>query len=69
MGFLIFIVGFVIFSTYVFFFMFSTKKEIDSIPTLKDDMIDYDGHGNWGRFPPIKNEKERKKRRKRKVKV
>jgi hypothetical protein len=55
MGFIIFIVGFTIFVTYVFFFMFSTKKEIDSMPTLKDDMIDYDGHGNWGRFPPKKS--------------
>lgn len=54
MGFLIFIIGFIIFSTYVIFFMFTTKKEIEEKPTLKDDIIDYDGHGNWGRFPPIK---------------
>ena len=60
MGFLIFIVGFIIFATYVFFFMFSTNKEIEDIPTLKDDIIDYDGHGNWGRFPPIKKGKKRK---------
>ena len=57
MGFLIFIVGFIIFATYVFFFMFSTKKEIEDMPTLKDDIIDYDGHGNWGRFPPTKKRK------------
>tara|TARA_Y100001937_G_C6937282_1_gene248723 strand:+ start:299 stop:490 length:192 start_codon:yes stop_codon:yes gene_type:complete len=60
MGFLIFIVGFIIFSIYVFFFMFSTKKEIEDKPTLKDDIIDYDGHGNWGRFPPIKKGKKGK---------
>ena len=60
MGFLIFIVGFIIFSIYVFFFMFSTKKEIEDKPTLKDDIIDYDGHGNWGRFPPTKKGKKRK---------
>ena len=53
MGLLIFIIGFVIFSTYVFFFMFTTKKEIENDPIFKDDIIDYDGHGNWGRFPPI----------------
>ena len=60
MGFLIFIIGFIIFSTYVIFFMFTTKKEIEEKPTLKDDIIDYDGHGNWGRFPPIKKERKRK---------
>ena len=60
MGFLIFIIGFIIFATYVFFFMFSTKKEIEDAPILKDDIIDYDGHGNWGRFPPIKKEKKGK---------
>ena len=60
MGFLIFIIGFVIFSTYVTFFMFTTKKEIEDKPTLKDDIIDYDGHGNWGRFPPTKKGKKRK---------
>ncbi len=54
MGFLIFIVGFIIFATYVFLFVFSTKKEIGNKPNIKDDIIDYDGHGNWGRFPPIK---------------
>jgi hypothetical protein len=57
MGFLIFIIGFIIFCTYVFFFMFSTKQEIEDKPFLKDDIIDYDGHGNWGRFPPTKKEK------------
>ena len=61
MGLLIFIIGLVIFSTYVFFFMFTTKKEIENDPIFKDDIIDYDGHGNWGRFPPIKKREKRKK--------
>tara|TARA_B100000963_G_C22576437_1_gene648667 strand:- start:419 stop:610 length:192 start_codon:yes stop_codon:yes gene_type:complete len=60
MGFLIFIIGFVIFCTYVLFFTFSTKKEIQNNISLKDDIIDYDGHGNWGRFPPTKKEKRGK---------
>lgn len=60
MGLLIFIIGFFVFSTYVFFFMFTTKKEIENDPIFKDDIIDYDGHGNWGRFPPIKKEKKGK---------
>ena len=51
MGLLIFVVGFVIFTTYVFFFMFSKQHEIKDKPSIKDDMVDYDGHGNWGRFP------------------
>ena len=60
MGLVIFIIGFIIFITYVFFFMFSTKQEIENKITLKDDIIDYDGHGNWGRFPPTKKGKKRK---------
>ena len=62
MGFIIFIVGFIIFITYVFFFMFSTKQEIENKTLLKDDMIDYDGHGNWGRFPPQKTSKKNEKK-------
>ena len=34
------------------------KQEIENRPLLKDDIVDYDGHGNWGRFPPIKKQKE-----------
>ncbi len=52
---LIFLVGCTIFSLYVTFFLFSSndnKKEHTSIKI--DDAIDYDGHGNWGRFPPKK---------------
>ena len=58
MGFIIFITGFIIFATYVFFFMSSTRHEIQNKPLLKDDLIDYDGHGNWGRFPPKKKKRK-----------
>ena len=57
MGFFIFIIGFIIFTTYVMFFMFSINNENKDKIDLKDDIIDYDGHGNWGRFPPTKKEK------------
>jgi len=57
MGFFIFIIGFIIFTTYVMFFMFSINNENKSKIDLKDDTIDYDGHGNWGRFPPTKKGK------------
>tara|TARA_B100001094_G_scaffold295171_1_gene316296 strand:+ start:320 stop:502 length:183 start_codon:yes stop_codon:yes gene_type:complete len=60
MGLLIFTLGFIIFVTYIFFFIFSTREEIENEITFKDDIIDYDGHGNWGRFPPIKKRKKRK---------
>ena len=58
MGFIIFITGFCIFTAYVFFFMSSTRHEIQNKPLLKDDLIDYDGHGNWGRFPPKKKKRK-----------
>ena len=29
----------------------------NNLPPRTDD-TDYDGHGNWGRFPPIKKKKE-----------
>lgn len=57
MGFFIFIIGFIIFTTYVMFFMFSINNEYKDKVDLKDDTIDYDGHGNWGRFPPTKKGK------------
>ena len=60
MGLLIFVVGFVIFMTYVLFFMFNKKEEEKQEKIRLDDNIDYDGHGNWGRFPPIKKEKKTK---------
>ncbi len=59
MTFIIFIVGFVIFTTYVLFFMFNAKEEEKEERIRLDDNIDYDGHGNWGRFPPPKKKKNR----------
>jgi len=59
MVFFMFIIGFIIFTTYVMFFMFSINNENKDKLDLKDDIIDYDGHGNWGRFPPTKKEKSR----------
>ena len=43
MGLVIFIIGFIIFITYVFFFMFSTKQEIENKITLKDEIIAWAG--------------------------
>jgi hypothetical protein len=35
------------------------KEEQKEHKIKMDDTIDYDGHGNWGRFPPIKEKKNR----------
>lgn len=59
MGMIIFIVGFIIFGTYVFFYIFNAKEEEREERIRVDDNIDYDGHGNWGRFPPPKKKKKR----------
>ena len=45
---------------YVFFFVFNKKEEEKQERIKLDDHIDYDGHGNWGRFPPVKEKKKRK---------
>jgi hypothetical protein len=54
---LIFSIGSVIAISYVIFFLFDRreeeKKQNEFRPT---DDIDYDGHGNYGRFPT--NEKD-----------
>jgi len=60
MGLLIFIVGFLIVISYVFFFAFNKNEEKKIEMTREDDNIDYDGHGNWGRFPPVKNKNEKR---------
>jgi len=52
-----FIIGFIIFCTYVFSIMFSVKEEQKEYKIKVDDSMDYDGHGNWGRFPPPKKSK------------
>ena len=59
MGIIIFIVGCVIFATYIFFYVFNAKEEEREERIRLDDNIDYDGHGNWGRFPPVKEKKNR----------
>jgi len=58
-GLVIFAVGFSITLTYVFFFMFNKKEEErkENHYSVRDD-IDYDGHGNWGRFPVPKEKKK-----------
>ena len=61
MTFIIFIVGFFIFTTYVLFFMFNKNEEEKQERIKLDDTIDYDGHGNWGRFPPVKEKKKKKR--------
>ena len=61
MTFIIFIVGFVIFTTYVLFFMFNKNEEEKQERIKLDENIDYDGHGNWGRFPPVKEKKKKKR--------
>ena len=61
MGLLIFAVGFSITCAYVFFFVFNAKEEQRQENIKLDDHIDYDGHGNWGRFPPIKEKKKKKR--------
>ena len=58
MTFLIFIIGFGIFTTYVLFFMFNKNEEEKEERIKLEDNIDYDGHGNWGRFPPVKEKKK-----------
>lgn len=59
MGLLIFIIGVLIFSSYVLFFYTEPEKKKEVIKI--DDFIDYDGHGNWGRFPPEKKKHEKEK--------
>jgi len=58
---LIFLVGCAIFALYVTFFIFSSNYNKKENPSIKiDDAIDYDGHGNWGRFPPKKTKQNQK---------
>ena len=52
---LIFIVGCLISSLYVTFFLFENRVDEKNENNIEiDDTMDYDGHGNWGRFPPKK---------------
>ena len=53
-----FIVGGVIFTFYVYFLLWSiftqNKKQREENYPSKVDLIDMDGHGNFGRFPSVK---------------
>ena len=87
-----FIIGFIIFALYLWGLLTmiyrshrQQRRELENDPELRayyrklrdeDDYVDYDGHGNWGRFNPHADEKEdsyvknlfRKKKRKTKGK-
>lgn len=58
-----FIVGGIIFSVYVYFtiwnILVSNKKQREeNYPNLKKiDVVDMDGHGNYGRFPITQNQR------------
>lgn len=73
-----FIVGFVIFALYIYLtiwsiFYNSRKQQEENYPNLTGmgETIDYDGMGNFSRFPSEKKVKEvtRKKYKRKKVKV
>ena len=83
-----FIIGFVIFAVYLYALLRaiywghnSQKQDMLNDPELRNyysrhgmpDDMDYDGHGNWGRFPPEKKSnakvlREKTKRNKKKTK-
>ena len=50
---LIFIIGSLIFISYVFFASREDRSEKEPLVKV-DDVVDYDGHGNYGRFPKAK---------------
>ena len=73
-----FIIGFIIFCFYLFGLLYaiywghnSQKQDMLNDPELRNyysrhnmpDNMDYDGHGNYGRFPPNPYEKKRKKKK------
>ena len=63
----IFTVGFIIFGTYMFFLvrMINTQHKIqerENGANEINDNIDYDGHGNWGRFPAYEEKKKKNKK-------
>ena len=69
-----FIVGFVIFAAYIALtvwsiFYNSRKQQEENYPNLTGmgDRVDYDGMGNYGRFPTVKEPKRRKRNTKRRV--
>lgn len=67
MGFIMYIIGFIIFSLYILFTAFNIKKDVKEDKTRdyyrrhkQPDIVDYDGMGNQGRIPRSLN-KEKKK--------
>lgn len=71
MGVGMYVVGAIIFSAYMYFtiwnIFYSTKKQREeNYPNLKGehDSADYDGMGNFSRFPSNKESQVRKKREK-----
>ena len=63
-----FIVGFIIFSVYVYFliwniFTSNRKQREENYPTQFVDNVDMDGHGNYGRFPSEKKVKSESRRK------
>ena len=70
---IMFIIGFIIFCFYLFGLLYaiywghnSQKQDMLNDPELRNyyarhnmpDNLDYDGHGNWGRFNPHADEKD-----------
>ena len=70
---IMFIIGFIIFCFYIGGLLYAIywghstqRKEMENDPELRDyynryhnhDPVDYDGHGNWGRFNPHADEKD-----------
>ena len=62
-----FIVGFIIFSVYVYFLIWniftSNKKQREENYPNKVDTLDMDGHGNYGRFPSEKPKKGKSRKK------
>ena len=73
---IMFIVGFIIFTFYMIGLLYaiwwghnSQKEDMLNDPELRNyysrhgmpDQMDYDGHGNWGRFPDNPYKKKKKK--------
>lgn len=59
-----YIIGAIIFGVYMYFTVWniiynSNKQEEENRATIEDDSVDYDGMGNFSRFPKSK-EKKRK---------
>ena len=55
-------VGFVIFAIYLIFLVWNVvyngnKQQKENYPTIENDTIDFDGIGNQGRVPKVKNKK------------